>query len=71
MDIKEKYYSPTPKKLRMLGDFFLVLIPFVQVGISQAPNLDEVEKYWLGFFSGIILIAAKFITNMYTEKKEE
>jgi hypothetical protein len=71
MNLKEKYYSPTPKNLRILGDLFLILIPVVQTTIGAAPNLDEVTKYWIGAACTLGLVMAKFTTNLFTEKPKE
>lgn len=61
------YGSPTPKKWRMIGDFCLVLLPTIQVGLANAPSISDNTKYWIGFISTILLVAAKFYTNMYKQ----
>lgn len=61
------YSSPTPKKLRMIGDFCLLLLPVIQGGLANAPSVSDAAKYWIGFIATILLVAAKFFTNMYKD----
>lgn len=66
----KNFYEPTPKNFRVLGDFFLIMIPVIQVGLSAAPNMTDNMKYWVGFFCTLTLTAAKFATNLAKEKSE-
>lgn len=61
--MKSNYYSPTPKRWRIIGDVALLLIPVVSVAISEAPEMNDVVKYWLSQGCTIALVLVKFLTN--------
>lgn len=63
------YYKPTPIKWRIVGDLLILLIPIFTVLISEAPNLDDAVKYWLGGGLNIALVIGKYITNGFSEEQ--
>lgn len=64
---QSRYYKPTPKKWRIIGDLALLLVPVISVSVSQAPGLSEVVKFWLVQGCSWVLIGVKFLTNLTTE----
>lgn len=64
---QSKYFKPTPKKWRIIGDLSLLLIPVVSVSISQAPDMSEVVRFWLSQGCSWLLIGVKFLTNLTTK----
>lgn len=66
----ENYKKPTPVKFRKIGDFSLLLIPVIQIGLAEAPEgvLEPSTKFWIGFVASIVLTIVKFLTNTMPEK---
>lgn len=62
----------TPIKLKMLGDFALMLIPTIQAGIGSAPEgvFTPGQSWAIGFVSSIVLVGFKFFTKMFTDEEE-
>ena len=54
------YWSPTPKKMRKLGDAFLALALYGEV---HSQTLDPTIGAWLTYGG----IAGKFLTNFFSE----
>lgn len=50
-------------KWRIAGDLGLALIPTCQLTVINAPNLNDIQKYWIGFVCTTALIIFKFITK--------
>lgn len=65
----KNYYHPTPKKMRVLGDFFLVLIPVITGFVPSMP-ISEDNRFWVTFATTIGGVSAKFITNLFRETNE-
>lgn len=60
----------TPVKLKMLGDFALMLIPTIQAGIGSAPEglFTPAQSWAIGFVSSLFLVGFKFFTKMFTDE---
>lgn len=67
----KNFYQPTPKNFRVLGDMFLVLIPVVTTIIASAPNMASDKKYWWNAGCSIVLVLAKFATNLAKEQPSD
>lgn len=61
MKLKQRYFAPTPKKWRKLGDALLGISTF----ISSFALYQNV--HWVVFTTMGIGIAGKFLTNFFTE----
>jgi hypothetical protein len=59
----KNYFSPTPKRLRILGD----AMASASVFISSYAILNEHQKF--GVFVLVSGWVGKFITNFFTEEK--
>ena len=62
LKIKEKYYAPTPKKWRKLGDALLA-IGVTLTGYAIADDWDKAIQ----IASLILTVLGKFLTNFFTE----
>jgi len=62
LKIKDKYYAPTPKKWRKLGDALLA-IGTTLTGYAIADDWDK----GLQISSLILTVFGKFLTNFFTE----
>lgn len=62
----KKYFEPTPRKWRIVGDLLLAIIPVVNIAIVNAPNISDTTEYWLCQLCTIGLILGKFATNFAT-----
>jgi len=62
MSLKKKYYSPTPKKWRKLGDALLG----VSSTITGFAIYEEVK--WIAITALAIGVAGKFLSNFFTEE---
>jgi hypothetical protein len=60
--LKERYYNPTPKKWRKLGDALLA-IGVTLTGYAIADDWDK----WIQITSLILTVIGKFLTNFFTE----
>lgn len=58
--ILKKYWSPTPKKWRQIGD---ALLGISTMGVPAV----LMNHAWIGITLFIIGIIGKFLTNFYTE----
>jgi hypothetical protein len=65
----DSYKKPTPVRWRKIGDFALVMLPVIQVGLMGAPEgtFSPGQQYWIGFASSILIPAFKFWTNTRKE----
>jgi len=61
MNLLEKYYKPTPRNLRKLGDALLGVSGFVTASAISANN------QWIAYVALGIGIFGKFLTNFFTE----
>lgn len=50
-----------------LGDAALLMIPIVNKLIEDAPNMNDIQKYWWSGVFTIIGIAAKFVLKLVKE----
>lgn len=62
-----RYFHPTPKKWRMIGDMALVMIPAIDGFLAGYPGIDESTKYIIAGVSNIVLVGVKFMTNFAKE----
>ncbi len=71
MKLWDNYKRATPVKWRKIGDFALIMLPVIQVGVMGAPagTFTVIQQYWIGFGASILIPAFKFWTN--TKKEEE
>ena len=60
-EIQKRYFSPTPKKWRRLGDALLA----VSTTVTTYAIVDELT--WLALTSVLIGATGKFLTNFFTE----
>lgn len=58
----KKYFSPTPKKWRKVGDSLLLLSVGVSGSITGLPMPDN-EKMWLMFAVSLLGTFGKIMTN--------
>lgn len=68
--IKEKYYCPTPKKFRKIGDTILGFSVGLQPILASLPMVEGV-KVWVMAGISILGLTGKVITNFYTEDDAE
>lgn len=66
----DNYKHPTPARFRKIGDLCLVVMPVIQSGIMSAPDLGDSAKYWLMLAVSVVMVTAKFITNMFKDDQE-
>lgn len=61
----KKYYKPTPKKWRQLGDALL--------GVSTTiTGFAIIEDYkWIAFSALILGVIGKFLTNFFSEDEKQ
>lgn len=64
--LKEKYYCPTPKKFRKIGDTILGFSVGLQPILASLPMTEGV-KVWVMVGVSILGLIGKTITNLYTE----
>lgn len=57
----KNYHSPTPKKLRQLGDALL------SVGTTITASAIYADYKWLAISALIITVVGKFLTNFFSE----
>lgn len=62
----KKYYSPTPKKWRKLGDGILGFTAALQVSLIA---IEGVPK-WIMIAVVVLGAGGKFLTNFFTEDAE-
>ncbi len=62
MKLKERYLSPTPKKMRKLGDALLA----VSTTIATYAIADDWSK-WAQISALMLGVVGKFLTNFFTE----
>jgi hypothetical protein len=62
MSIKKKYYDPTPRHYRKIGDFALVIMVVIEAYLPQLP-LSESQHAWAAFGVALLGAAIKFWTN--------
>ncbi len=63
MSLKIKgYWSPTPKKMRKLGDAFLAVSMY-----AQAQQMFTGQSTWLTVMS-VAGLVGKFLTNFFSEE---
>jgi hypothetical protein len=70
--LKQKYWSPTPKKWRKIGDTFLAVSSVLAIGgLWQFDNLKEIftpTEIKLMIVTSIVLgVVGKFLTNFFKE----
>ena len=63
MSLKNKYWKPTPKKFRKIGD---VLLAISAIGVP----VILMDYKWIGISLFILCIIGKFLTNYFTEDIE-
>ncbi len=56
------YNAPTPPGLKRLGDFALVMIPTIIIGVPQLPISHNAQD-WIVQGSSLFLVALKFWTK--------
>ena len=63
----------TPKHLKMLGDFSILMIPTIQAGLVSAPEgtFTEYQVWLIGFVSSCLLVGVKFFTKLFTDEPED
>lgn len=61
-NIENRYFKPTPKKWRKLGDALLA----VSTTITTYAIVEEMK--WLALTAVILGAAGKFMTNFFTEE---
>ncbi len=59
--MKKKYYSPTPKKWRKLGDALLA----VSTAITGYAMYEDIK--WVALTALITGVVGKFLTNFFTD----
>jgi hypothetical protein len=62
--MKKHYYSPTPKKWRKLGDALLA----VSTAITGYAMYEDVK--WIALTAMITGVLGKFLTNFFTDGKD-
>ena len=62
--IINKYFRPTSKKWRIIGDTLLVLA----ASITALNFIDPTLQDWRTIFIVVFLIAGKFLTNLNIKK---
>lgn len=70
MALVKQYYSPTPVKMRKIGDAIL----FVCIGIqplTQTLPLTDNQRLWINFGFSVAGVLAKTITNFFTDQSVE
>jgi hypothetical protein len=65
----DNYWKPTPKRIRKFGDSMLVVLPLLQGAVMNSP-LTETGKAWAVFGVAVLVVMAKFITNLFAEEPE-
>jgi hypothetical protein len=69
--LKTKYYTQKTSPLATaLGDLALILIPAVQLLVSEAPGLTETQQYWTQGICTLLLITAKFLLKLWKDNEE-
>lgn len=68
--LRKNYNSPTPKKLKVIADFVLVLTAAISGSVMGLPISDN-AKLWINFTVNIIAVAFKFITKFMTDETQE
>jgi len=71
--LKQKYWAPTPKKWRKIGDTFLALSSVLAIGgLWQFDNLKDI---FTAFEIKVMIVTSislgaigKFLTNFFTEE---
>jgi hypothetical protein len=60
----------TPKHLKMLGDFCILMIPTIQAGLISAPEgtFTEHQVWLISFLSSCLLVSVKFFTKLFTDE---
>lgn len=74
--LKKKYWSPTPKKWRKIGDTFLAVSSVLAIGgLWQFDNLKDIlspmELRAMIFTSIALGAIGKFLTNFFIEDDTE
>lgn len=64
--IWKRYWSPSAKWARKLGDFCLLLIPVLEGMSFSNPKINDYKNYLF-----VILVIIKFITNFTKAKADE
>ena len=72
MGIMKKYWSPTPKRWRKIGDALLATSTVITVGgLFQFENLKEIftieQIRWLTMTPMILGVIGKFLTNFFKD----
>lgn len=65
--IGQKYWSPTPKKYRQIGDSILIGTTSLSAMMMGAP-LSETAKTWVIFGLNVLGVVGKVITNMFKDE---
>jgi uncharacterized PurR-regulated membrane protein YhhQ (DUF165 family) len=76
MKLKDKYWAPTPKKWRKIGDAILATGTFITAGaLLEYDKMKEIftpkEVKAIIVVAFVLGVAGKFITNFFTEDKKE
>lgn len=66
----DKYYTPTPKKWRKIGDAMLLLSTGASGSIMGLPLSDNL-KLWIVFAFSVIGVFGKILTNFAEETPNE
>jgi len=70
VSLSKRYHSNTPAKWKKIGDALVFAIPTIQTAILNLP-LDPHTQVILSLLVAVLLAAAKFITNFFSEDTNE
>ena len=68
--LKDSYWSPTPKNLRIWGDFILGLSLVLSGYVAQSP-IPDAYKVWIMFLLTTTGGVCKYVTNFFKEKTKK
>ena len=63
-----RFYSPTPKRMRQLGDTIMLAGMGLQTSIMGLPLTDN-QKVWSVFIISIVALIGKLMTNFFKEEE--
>ena len=65
----KNWKTPTPGKVKRIGDMCVYTLPMWQGLIATSPFPDA-WKVWLNFIIGALLIMAKAITKLFSDSEQ-
>lgn len=66
--VTKKYYEPTPKKWRKVGDTILIFCTAIQPMTMTLP-LTDAQRVWVNFGIGVTGVVGKIITNFFSTEE--